>query len=73
MQKYYIIFSDKNRNKLTLIQCFDYEIDDYFLASRYNYEEKEEASKYMVELGKKHNIDVDDDEVFVDEDSFLLD
>ena len=53
---YIIIFPKGNKEQIDICQTFDYEIDDYALASRRHYTDEDECIKYAMGLAEKHDL-----------------
>lgn len=53
-----IIFPKGDRSRLDMAQVYDFEDDDYTLASRNKFGEDEQVQcyEYMIELAKKNNL-----------------
>jgi len=51
--RYYIIYPRADKDKLDVIQCYDYEKDEYSLASRLSYADEHEAITHAMELAKE--------------------
>jgi hypothetical protein len=69
-EKYFIIFPSGDKSKLSLVRLtppMEYEINDYSVASRKDFHDKEEAIKYAKELAESHGLHyVGDDDGFLD-------
>lgn len=57
-QVWILVFPRSDMTKLDLALAWDYEFRDYCIASRkqWQYEDKDEAIAYGVELASKHNL-----------------
>lgn len=67
---YFIIFPSGDRNKISIVELSEhmrYELSDYAVASRKEFQEVEEAVEYAKELAKDNNKEyIGDDEGYLD-------
>ena len=56
MQKYYIIYPSGDESRIDIAQGFEYEKDDYALASRHSYTNEVEAIQNAISLAEKHQL-----------------
>ncbi len=67
---YFIIFPRGDRNKISIVELSEhmrYELNDYAVASRKEFQEVEEAIEYAKELAKDNNKEyIGDDEGYLD-------
>lgn len=59
MQRWRIVYPRGDKSKLSIALVFDYEEDDYALASRNSYDSEDEAYEYMKELAENHGLKFD--------------
>lgn len=52
---FYIVYIPEDHQTLAIAQCFDYEAEDYHLASRNKFSSEEEAVEYAKKLAVEHN------------------
>lgn len=57
MLDYMIIYPRGDRSRLCVAQVRDYQRDEWDLASRMTFAEREDAEIYMVELAERHGLD----------------
>ena len=65
MTKFYIVFPSGDKTKLAVISLSDscsYELDDYCLASRRDFNEISDVIDYAKKLANKHNLELDSSE-----------
>lgn len=61
-----VIYPNGNRNCLDIAQVRDYEKSDWDLASRREFDDKQECKEYMIELADCHNLRYVGDTAYLD-------
>jgi hypothetical protein len=54
-QQWYVVFPRGDKSRLDVALLFDYEEDQWALASRRHFEEEKEAIQYAKQLATSHN------------------